>query len=47
MNDFTFIKGTIMRLYWDWTCIDMRFYRIYNDIISFYAQGNLRGAMKI
>lgn len=35
-----------MRLYWDAACIDMRFYRIYNGIISFYAQGSLWGAMK-
>lgn len=37
---------SIMRLYWDETCIDIRFYRIYNDIISFYAQGNLWGAIR-
>lgn len=40
-------SGPIMRLYWDEACIDMRFCRIYNDIISFYAQENLWGAMKI
>lgn len=37
---------SIMRLYWDETCIDIRFYRIYNDIISFYARGDLWGAIK-
>lgn len=37
---------SIMRLYWDETCIDIRFYRIYNDIISFYAQGNQWGAIR-
>ena len=36
-----------MSLYWDEACIDMRFCRIYNDIIGFYAQENLWGAMKI